>query len=298
MILIYVSPITSLMRNKGRDRSLPPSAILQTWKGVAQNMEIYKKEFGDNIVLINNDPEGADKTFDDPQEIMKQFPSPKGKPKTPEEIEKAREKKKKLNQEIQDLLKIEREFDNTNDAKSKVMNFTKGYIKEEKEGKFNIYLDMDGVVADFDQRFIDLSGMLPKEFEEKFGRKEFWNFIDEKNKLKFWIGIPEMSDAKQLVDYITPHGFEMLTAPSIKKQSYIGKMLWIKNHVGSLFSFKPYINFKKAKDKHNVKSNLTPNDILIDDRADTIDRWNAAGGTGVHHTSASSTINKLKKLGV
>ena len=298
MILIYVSPITSLMRNKGRDRSLPPSAILHTWKGVAQNMEIYKKEFGDNIVLINNDPEGADKTFDDPQEIMKQFPSPKGKPKTPEEIEKAREKKKKLNQEIQDLLKIEREFDNTKDAKLKVMNFTKGYIKEEKEGKFNIYLDMDGVVADFDQRFIDLSGMLPKEYEDKFGRKEFWDFIDEKNKLKFWVGIPEMSDAKQLVDYITPHGFQMLTAPSIKKQSYLGKMLWIKNHVGSLFSFKPYINFKKAKDKHNVKSNLTSNDILIDDREDTIARWNAAGGTGVHHTSASSTINKLKELGI
>jgi hypothetical protein len=140
--------------------------------------------------------------------------------------------------------------------------------------------------------------MLPKEFENKFGRKEFWNFIDEKNKLKFWIGIPQMSDAKELVDYITPHGFQMLTAPSIKKQSYLGKMLWIKNHVGSLFSFKPYINFKKAKEKHNVKSNLTPNDILIDDREDTINRWNAAGGTGVHHTSASSTIKKLKKLGV
>ena len=298
MILIYVSPITSLIRNKDRDRSLPPSAILNTWKGVAQNMEIYKKEFGDNIILINNDPEGADKTFDNPQEILKQFPSPKGKPKTPEEIEKSREKKKILNQDIQDLLKIEREFDNTKDAKSKVMNFTKGYIKEDKEGKFNIYLDMDGVVADFDQRFIDLSGMLPKEYEEKFGRKEFWNFIDEKNKLKFWVGIPEISDAKQLVDYITPHGFQMLTAPSIKKQSYLGKMLWIKNHVGSLFSFKPYINFKKAKNKHNVKSNLTPNDILIDDREDTIDRWNAAGGTGIHHTSASSTINKLKKIGI
>ena len=298
MILIYVSPITSLMRNKDRDRSLPPSAILNTWKGVAQNMEIYKKEFGDNIILINNDPEGADKTFDNPQEILKQFPSPKGKPKTPEEIEKSREKKKILNQDIQDLLKIEREFDNTKDAKLKVMNFTKGYIKEDKEGKFNIYLDMDGVVADFDQRFIDLSGMLPKEYEEKFGRKEFWNFIDEKNKLKFWVGIPEMSDAKQLVDYITPHGFQMLTAPSIKKQSYLGKMLWIKNHVGSLFSFKPYINFKKAKNKHNVKSSLNANDILIDDREDTITRWNDAGGTGIHHTSASSTINKLKKLGL
>ena len=36
--------------------------------------------------------------------------------------------------------------------------------------KLTIYVDMDGVVADFDKRFEDLSGMKPREFEEKYGK--------------------------------------------------------------------------------------------------------------------------------
>jgi hypothetical protein len=40
------------------------------------------------------------------------------------------------------------------------------------------------------------------------------------------------------------------------------------------------------------------NSILIDDRQDTIDAWNAGGGIGIHHTSAANTIKKLKELGL
>ena len=38
--------------------------------------------------------------------------------------------------------------------------------------------------------------------------------------------------------------------------------------------------------------------ILVDDRDDTIQRWNAAGGTGILYTSANQVINDLKKLGL
>ena len=55
---------------------------------------------------------------------------------------------------------------------------------------------------------------------------------------------------------------------------------------------------KKAKEKHEVKSELTKNDILIDDRADTIGRWEANGGTGIVYNSADQVINDLKKLGL
>ena len=53
-----------------------------------------------------------------------------------------------------------------------------------------------------------------------------------------------------------------------------------------------------GKEKHLVKPELSQFDILVDDRADTIDRWNAAGGTGILYTSAGQTINTLKKLGL
>ena len=168
----------------------------------------------------------------------------------------------------------------------------------EKESEYKVYLDMDGVLADFDQRFRDLSGMEPKEFENKYGKKAFWNLIDEEHKIKFWVGIPTMPGAADLVDAVKDYNYELLTSPSAKKQSYLGKILWVRNHTGDVFPSKPRINFKKAKEKHLVKPQLAKTDILIDDREDTIGRWNAAGGTGIVYKSIGQVLSDLKKLGL
>lgn len=122
MILIYVSPMTSLKRNAERSRNLVTSAVLSSWKGVASNIDIYKQAFGDNLVLINNDPEDVDKSFN-PEPIFKLYPQPKGKDKSPEEKAKSELEKEKLNQDIKSLLDIEREFDTFDEAKQKINNF-------------------------------------------------------------------------------------------------------------------------------------------------------------------------------
>lgn len=172
-------------------------------------------------------------------------------------------------------------------------------IKEnENIDDYKIYVDMDGVIADFDTRFRDLSGMAPRDFENKYGKKAFWDLIDEENKVKFWVGIPPMPGATELINFVSKHDYEMLTAPSIKKQSRLGKNLWIRNHTGDIFPSKPKVNFKAAKEKHLIKPSLTKKDILIDDRAATIDNWNAAGGNGILYKSASQVISILKKLGL
>ena len=167
----------------------------------------------------------------------------------------------------------------------------------EDEGQYKVYLDMDGVLANFDQRFRDLSGMEPKEYEAEYGTEEFWNFIDEKNKIRFWVGIPVMPGAKQLVDAVKNYDYEILTAPSAKKQSRLGKRLWIRNHQ-DIFGGTPKINFKKAKEKHLVKPELSQYDILVDDRKDTINRWNEAGGTGIFYQNINQVLSDLKKLGL
>ena len=122
MILIYVSPMTSLKRNAERGRSLPTSAVLSSWKGLASNIALYRDKFGSNIVVINNDPEDVDKTYD-PEKIKQLFPSPKGKPKTPEELAKSKVQKDELNAAIKDLVAAEREFDTFDEAKTKVAAF-------------------------------------------------------------------------------------------------------------------------------------------------------------------------------
>ena len=122
MILLYVSPMTSLKRNAERGRSLPTSAVLKSWEGVVKNIDLYKQAFGNNIVVLNNDPKDADPTFD-VQSIINQFPQPKGREKSPEEMEKSKAEKEKTNQEIKSLLNIEREFDTLDVAKNKVNEF-------------------------------------------------------------------------------------------------------------------------------------------------------------------------------
>jgi hypothetical protein len=169
-------------------------------------------------------------------------------------------------------------------------------IKENDVSAYTIYLDMDGVIADFDQRFIDLSGMTPNEYKDKHGMNQFWDFIDEENKVRFWAGIPVMPGAKKLIDYASQYDYEILTAPSIKKQSRLGKMIWLRKIHSDLFPDKPKVNFKSAKEKHQIKPSLTKTDILIDDKQSTIDNWNNAGGIGILYTSSEDAIRQLKQL--
>lgn len=199
---------------------------------------------------------------------------------------------KKLYKELKQLLYLLRMIE-------KAINSLNENIIKENKLNFKVYLDMDGVVADFERRFTELAGMAPKEFENKYGKNAFWDFIDEgDNKIKFWVGIPPMPGAKELVSHIVANfDYEMLTAPSLKKQSLIGKTAWIKKWTKEgLFPSKPKINFKAAKNKHKVKDKLTKFDILIDDKASTIDNWNEVGGTGILYLNAEQVIKDLENV--
>jgi len=168
-------------------------------------------------------------------------------------------------------------------------------IKENKVSAYTIYVDMDGVIADFDQRFLDLAKMTPNKYKDKHGIQKFWDFIDEENKVTFWTGIPLMPGAKKLMKYVSKYDYEILTAPSIKEQSKEGKMEWLRNIHSDLFPNTPKVNFKFSKEKHTVKPTLTKTDILIDDRQDTINTWEAAGGTGIKYNSADQAIEDTQK---
>jgi len=125
MLALYVSPITSLERNLQRDRNLLPSIVVRTWRDYTKNIEEYKAAFGDNFILINNDPKDAETDYN-PEEIKKRFfdtAKSVGKPKSPEEIAKSAREKEQLNQDIKDLLSVDRSFDTLDQAKQKINQF-------------------------------------------------------------------------------------------------------------------------------------------------------------------------------
>jgi hypothetical protein len=176
--------------------------------------------------------------------------------------------------------------------KLKLTNIYK-QIKEEETAtpgpQYKIYCDMDGVLADFDKRFKDLNPekLSAAQYQTKYGIEKFWNFIDEENKVKFWVGIPWMPDGKQLWDYIKDKQPTLLSAPSRKPASRLGKRLWVKNNIPGT----PLI-LAAADKKQNYSGR---NKILIDDRLDNIEQWVSQGGIGILHKNTQDTIQQLKK---
>ena len=64
MVLLYASPYTTLSRNIKRDRSLDPGIVIRNWEDVIKNADLYAQLFGDdNFALVDNDPQGANKSF-------------------------------------------------------------------------------------------------------------------------------------------------------------------------------------------------------------------------------------------
>lgn len=285
MLMLYVSPMISLKRNAERERALLPQIVLRTWRDANKNIDIYRQEFGDRFILINNDPEDADKTFD-PAEVRKlYFDTAKfsGKPKTPEEQAKSKADSEQLNQDIISLVKSIPQTDDLESAKQKI-----AMLAESKQ-QYKLYCDMDGVLVDFERGYNDLTGKQTPGVDSTYDKDDFWGAITKAG-VKFWANLNWMPDGQQLWSYIKQYNPQLLTAPSREESSRIGKLAWVDKNVPNT----PII-FKQAKDKKDLAE---PNAILIDDRKDNIQQWIDAGGIGIRHTSTESTIKQLQKLGL
>ena len=161
-------------------------------------------------------------------------------------------------------------------------------LQEQEDPKYKIYVDMDGVLVDFDGGYEKLTGMTTREADEK-GPEFFWKPISKAG-AKWWITLNWMPDGKQLWDYVKKYNPELLSAPSREEASKMGKRIWVKRELPGA-----KLILRSADKKQEFAS---PTSILIDDREKNIEQWEAAGGIGILHTDAASTIKKLKELGL
>ena len=184
---------------------------------------------------------------------------------------------------------------------------------EEMRGKIGgkkpvIFCDMDGVLVDFDEGYKQLTGVTTQHADSQ-GKNEFWSLFRDSLKEKdipersYWANLDWMPDGKQLWDYIKDYNPYVLTAPSVNfdipfeerykmenNESMPGNTEWVQR----LPNMRK-IYFRSAGRKADFAG---PGKILIDDRKDTIDSWNANGGIGILHTSAANTIKQLQELGL
>ncbi len=150
-----------------------------------------------------------------------------------------------------------------------------------------IFLDLDGVLADFDRGAATIFKMPPKEYENKFGPGRFWKKLATTD--DFYNSLELMPDAMQLYDAVKHLDPIILTGLPIGKWAEPQKRTWAQRHFPEV-----QVITTSARHKHKFCS---PGDVLVDDRDKYRDLWEEAGGLFIHHRSANESIEELRKHG-
>jgi hypothetical protein len=149
-----------------------------------------------------------------------------------------------------------------------------------------LFLDADGVLADFDQGARRLLGMTPKQFIAKHGRGTFWKRLARAP--NFYGSLPEMPDAQLLFEGVEHLKPTILTGLPLGKWAAPQKVEWAAEH----FPGVPIITCM-ARDKHK---HMHPGDVLVDDREKHRAEYEAAGVVFVHHKSAEDSLRQLAEI--
>jgi len=148
-----------------------------------------------------------------------------------------------------------------------------------------LYVDLDGVLADFDQGVIDLLGRPPHKVKPGL----LWGMIAKSG--NFYETLPMMSDAMELWAWCVERDPTILTGIPRGKWAEPQKRSWVAEKLGEDVE----VICCASKDKYKWSGE---GHILIDDREKTKASWEEAGGTFILHTSAADTLAQLAELGV
>ena len=164
---------------------------------------------------------------------------------------------------------------------------------QEQDYKRTVYVDMDGVLADFERGFYDLTGISA----ENVSDPELWAAIDANGKAKFFSELQWMDGGKQLWSFVTENFLKVKILSALGKSDRIdrqttqGKLAWLRHNIPSLRQDDIILVENKHRKRHYSK----PGDIIIDDTPVVIQEWVKKGGIGILHKTASATIAELKQ---
>jgi hypothetical protein len=150
-----------------------------------------------------------------------------------------------------------------------------------------IYLDCDGVLADFETAATAILGAPSHVFEKRHGAGEFWRRLAKAD--RFFERLDLLPDARQLYEAVKGAGPVILTGMPHGKWAEPQKRAWAARH----FPGVPVITTTAALKREHCH----PGDVLVDDRDQYRHLWVAEGGVFVRHTSAAASIAALKAAG-
>ena len=168
---------------------------------------------------------------------------------------------------------------------------------EDMTDKPTVYLDMDGVLADFFGGVEKMYGVEHwKELTSDKTKDLKKEVIDRITGTDFFATLPKFKSADALIDMVkkfTGGKFSINTSPLRGDHENSGKYkkVWISNNIEQPDEI--VVTGRKETYAKN-KANGMPN-ILIDDRPVNIQRWQAAGGYGILYQANRDPLTKVEK---
>lgn len=161
---------------------------------------------------------------------------------------------------------------------------------------FHVFIDMDGVLANFKKRAVQIAGFDGHEtgFKSKEHKRAYYETVYSSG--GFFSSLELMDDAYELWNGVHNLGFNPTILTGLPSDGDINfdvppdiqKREWAKKH----FDTDRVITCLSA-DK--FKHMMGPQDVLIDDWHKYISNWVSAGGYFILHKSAEQSLKELKE---
>lgn len=149
-----------------------------------------------------------------------------------------------------------------------------------------LFLDCDGVLADFDTGAARVLGCPPRQYQARHGPARFWSRLARAP--DFYGQLPLMPDAERLFSGVRHLAPVILTGCPRGGWAEPQKQRWAARH----FPGTPIITCMAADKRRHGR----PGDILIDDTLTHRHLWEQAGGRFIHHRSARGSLVRLAEM--
>ena len=148
-----------------------------------------------------------------------------------------------------------------------------------------LYLDCDGVLADFDKGATAVLGLPPRAYEERHGLGRFWQQLARAP--DFYFGLPLMDDAMELFEEVRHLDPVILTGLPHGNWAADQKVRWAAKYVPGT-----RIITTMARDK---RDHAKEGDVLVDDQLRHSALCIEAGGVFIHHHRAAQSLAELRE---
>ena len=164
-------------------------------------------------------------------------------------------------------------------------------IEQKPNGRPEVFLDMDGVLADFFSEYAVLAGLPPGSTYRDVPPAKNSPTLDKMIGTDFFYRLPKFASADRLIAMVVKifGGYSICSSPlrGDHENSGVQKTRWIQANLNPQPN---RILIESRKERHAVQPDGTPN-ILIDDRKDNIIKWEAAGGIGIKYQADENGLD-------